>query len=823
MGLKTTTCQSLIKARRVLIGSLLTALALIPSMGALKAQEQIMLVATAEQNQWKITVEADSEVWADWNGNGEKDDNELLTSGQLTEQTTASATLKIYGAVKKLSAPSNNIQSIDLEQATSLIEIDMSHNDLEDIDASECESLSVANVSHNQFEWIDFSYNDELTSLDCSHNENLSGLDLPDGLKELRCSNGALSSLSISSLSQLTLLDCSENPLQMMDFSPNGALQYLYLRGLDQIPYYAGGLQISNLTNLVELDFSGSTFTYVECPQSESMKIFNCSNTKLDIFNVAGFPNLEELYASGSMILTLDISQNNKLKKLTCDRTQLKKLDMPTDPQLEYIDIHNNHLLLDGIKKFVEALNDRTGLAEGTLILIDSYEKSELNPYDDETLHAIMDKNWAPYDYKNGEQDGLNPLRPSDMPLSPYVTDQPKIVLTSDATSGQWDLQIEMRNDEDKKSVWIDRNENGEYDEGEEVTDFNKSLHFPHEAQVITVYGNVQNFFCYANSLTALDISQCPDLEILDASDNKLATIDLSANGQLRALTLHGNMLTEVDLSHTPHLFRFYCNKNQLTQLDLSKTPDLIQLRCGRNELTQLDVSMLTQLKYFDCTGNKLTTLDLTHSEDLTNLLCADNQLTALDLTACADLEELTCYNNKIATAIDFSSCTALREVSLFGNQIQSEEMLQTVSSLPKNEQAEKKAFYGIDTTLEPKDGNVVTKKAVATLDERGWICYDFQSGANEGKNVYAGSENVAIDAPRAHAEQIIYLSDSQELLIPTSYASVAIYDATGTLIRSLEGAGRADLSELPAGLYVVTGVAADSTSASAAMTIVKE
>ena len=160
-----------------------------------------MLVATAEQNQWKITVEADSEVWADWNGNGEKDDNELLTSGQLAEQTTASATLKIYGAVKKLSAPSNNIQSIDLEQATSLIEIDLSHNDLEDIDASECESLSVANVSHNQFEWIDFSYNDELTSLDCSHNENLSGLDLPDGLKELRCSNGALSSLSISSLS----------------------------------------------------------------------------------------------------------------------------------------------------------------------------------------------------------------------------------------------------------------------------------------------------------------------------------------------------------------------------------------------------------------------------------------------------------------------------------------------------------------------------------------------------------------------------------------------------------------------------------------------
>ena len=806
----------------MLIGSLLTALALIPSMGALKAQEQITLVAAAEQNQWKITVEADTEVWADWNGNGEKDDNELLTSGQLAEQTTTATTLTIHGAVKKLTAPNNNIQEVDLEQASSLIEIDLSHNNLEEIETSDCESLSVVNVSYNQCEWLDFSSNDALTKLDCSYNEGMSELDLPDGLKELKCNNGAITSLSFSSLSQLTLLDCSANPFQSIDLSQNTALQYLYLRGLDQIPQFASGLQISNLTNLVELDFSGSTFTYVELPpQSENMKIFNCSNTKLDIFNVAGCPNLEELYASGSMIVTLDISENNNLKKLVCNKTQLKTLKMPKASQLEYIDIHNNHLLLNGVKEFATALNDRKGLSEGTLILIDSYEKRELNPYDDETLHTLMDKNWAPYDYKAGENEGLNPLRPSDMPLSPYVTDQPKIVLTSDATSGQWDLQIEMKNNDDKKSVWIDRNENGKYDEGEEVTVFNKSLHFPHEAKVITVYGNVLNFFCYANSLTALDISQCPDLEILDASDNKLSAIDLSKNGKLRALTLHGNMLTAVDLSYTPHLFRFYCNKNKLTQLDLSKTPDLVQLRCGRNELTQLDVSMLTQLKYFDCTGNKLTTLDVTHSEDLTNLLCADNQLTSLDLKACADLEELTCYNNKIASAIDFTNCKAIREVSLFGNQIQSKEMLQTVSSLPQNEKAEKKAFYGIDTTLEPKDGNVVTKKAVATLAKKGWICYDFQNGANGGKNEYAGSDNVAIDTPVAHAEQIIYLSNSQELLIPTCYTSVAIYDVTGTLIRSLEGVSRVDLSELPAGLYVVTGIAADS--ASTAMTLVKE
>lgn len=110
-------------------------------------------------------------------------------------------------------------------------------------------------MSYNQCEWPDFSSNEELTKLDCSYNESLSGLDIPDGLKELKCNNGALTSLSLSSLSQLTLLDCSANPFQSIDLSQNTALQYLYLRGLDQIPQFAGGLLISNLTNLVELCF----------------------------------------------------------------------------------------------------------------------------------------------------------------------------------------------------------------------------------------------------------------------------------------------------------------------------------------------------------------------------------------------------------------------------------------------------------------------------------------------------------------------------------------------------------------------------------------
>lgn len=804
MTLQSTSWTTPLSVIRMLMSSLMMGFALLLSTGTkLSAQtttdESIHLVASAAR-EWVITVEADTEVWADWNANGQKDEGETLTSGQEVRQSTSGAELSLFGAVKKLIADNNDINEVDLSSATSLTEISLAHNNLEDFDSSDSEALIVANISYNQCESLDFSYNEQLQELDCSYNPSLSSIDLPSQLQQLQCSNCAFSSLSIQSLSSLTLLDCSANPIQMIDFSQCGALQYLYLRDLDQIPYYAGGLQISNLSNLVELDFSGSTYTYVECPTSETLKKFNCSRTKLDIFNVAGFPNLEELNARGSMILTLDLSANNKLTKLICDSTQLKKVTMPTEPQLEYIAIQSNRLQLDGVKSLVTALNDRTGTTAGTIILVNSNDKYEGNLYDDETLHAFIDKNWNTYDYMNGDNDGLNPLRPSDMPLSPYTTDQPKIVLTSDATSGDWDLQIEVKSDDDKKSVWIDRNENGAYDEGEEITTFNRSIHFPHSAKVITIYGKIQNLFCYMNSLTAIDLTDCPELEILDAANNKLSTIDLSKNSQLRALTLHRNNLTTIDVSKSPHLFRLYFNYNKISQIDLSKNLDIVQLMCKGNELQTLDVTMLTQLKYFDCSGNKLSQLDLSHSEDLTNLLCSDNLLTALELSAATELLELTCMNNQIATSIDFSKSVALKEISLYNNRLERETMLQTIQSLPSKPEG---AFYGIDTSLEPKDGNVITKSAVKLLTNKGWLCYDFRGGENAGKNLYEGSIDVSTCNP-LETEQIRYASDTEVLLIPASYQSIELYDTAGRRLLSVDAAPSISLATLPRGVYVV-------------------
>ena len=51
------------------------------------------------------------------------------------------------------------------------------------------------------------------------------------------------------------------------------------------------------------------------------------------------------------------------------------------------------------------------------------------------------------------------------------------------------------------------------------------------------------------------------------------------------------NRLTELDLSNCPNLIVLECHDNQITELDLSNCPNLTHLNCHNNQLTELDIS----------------------------------------------------------------------------------------------------------------------------------------------------------------------------------------------------------------------------------------
>jgi internalin-related protein len=167
-----------------------------------------------------------------------------------------------------------------------------------------------------------------------------------------------------------------------------------------------------------------------------------------------------------------------------------------------------------------------------------------------------------------------------------------------------------------RKNVWVDLNNNGKKDKGEEVERFG-AMSYRHSARVIdapviTIYGEVSALGCYASELSALDAS---------------------GNIHLKTLSCYQNALTELRLGENSVLDELACGDNQLMELDVTRCPALTQLYVSGNSLTSLDVSRCTKLQKLTCFGNKLTTLDVSQNPSLTLLHIYRNKFAESALT----------------------------------------------------------------------------------------------------------------------------------------------------------------------------------------------
>ena len=103
-------------------------------------------------------------------------------------------------------------------------------------------------------------------------------------------------------------------------------------------------------------------------------------------------------------------------------------------------------------------------------------------------------------------------------------------------------------------------------------------------------------------SLTAINVSGCPELLYLDCSAN--------VNGQA------GGNLGSLDITHNPKLTHLYCFNQQIPALDLDQNTLLQFLGCYYNRLTSLDITDHFKLQYVDAHAN------LMPSAAVDDLLC---------------------------------------------------------------------------------------------------------------------------------------------------------------------------------------------------------
>lgn len=95
---------------------------------------------------------------------------------------------------------------------------------------------------------------------------------------------------------------------------------------------------------------------------------------------------------------------------------------------------------------------------------------------------------------------------------------------------------------------------------------------------------------------------------------------------------------------------------NSLTTLDVTNCPELKVLDCSNNSLSELDVTKCTKLTTLYCGDNRLLSyLDVSKCPELTTLDCSRNALVALDITNCPKLENLSAdYQNPIPPVATF-------------------------------------------------------------------------------------------------------------------------------------------------------------------------
>ena len=139
----------------------------------------------------------------------------------------------------------------------------------------------------------------------------------------------------------------------------------------------------------------------------------------------------------------------------------------------------------------------------------------------------------------------------------------------------------------------------------------------------------------------------------LESVEVKSATFSVESGGSLIALYAPDAALTAIDLSEAPDLEVLNCPNNQLTELDLTGVTALKDLDVQGNALKEMNLTgKVNFLETLNCAYNELTALRLGAKPSLTTLICAGNQLKTLSLGNYPALRTVWCQDNGLTSLI---------------------------------------------------------------------------------------------------------------------------------------------------------------------------
>lgn len=184
----------------------------------------------------------------------------------------------------------------------------------------------------------------------------------------------------------------------------------------------------------------------------------------------------------------------------------------------------------------------------------------------------------------------------------------------------------------------------------------------------VRIEGNITELNISNFSVTALDVSHCPMLKLLNCKNCKPEKLDLTKNVELVDLNCSYCGLKELDITHCEKLSVVDCDENEITKLDVGKNLLLNTLFASNNEIGSIDLSALKYLEVLALNSTGLETLDITNNPYLQKVYANDNKLSELDLTKNTNIQELQLAVNNF-TSFSLSSAT-LKELYINDNKL---------------------------------------------------------------------------------------------------------------------------------------------------------
>ncbi|GGE44190.1 hypothetical protein GCM10010832_25270 [Psychroflexus planctonicus] len=235
-----------------------------------------------------------------------------------------------------------------------LIEVGVDTNGDGVIQQSEAEAISSLSVSTSvpdpnkiqSLEGIQYFIN--LSSLHCQGNA-LTTLDVTSltQLESLLCQNNQLSSIQVDGLSQLERIWAYSNQLTEIDLSGLTNMWFIWLNNnfiedldlsdlISLEALYFGNNQLSTIDfsqtqNLTDIDLSYNNLSEVDVNHLADLMNFYISNNELTTIDLSGLDALFALHIGGNLIENIDGTQNPNFTELYC----------PSNPNLNYINMKN--------------------------------------------------------------------------------------------------------------------------------------------------------------------------------------------------------------------------------------------------------------------------------------------------------------------------------------------------------------------------------------------------------------------------------------------------------------------------------------------------